>query len=259
MTKQTFDINKLRVALPCSVPWAAMTGDERVRHCQLCQLNVYNISEMTTEEVRKLITESGGRICGRLYRRRDGTVLTKDCPVGLRAYQKRVARFAGATLAAILGLFSISFGQQTDENPVDPSKVKIVRTPTPVQPGILTGQILDNKRIAVAGAEIKLIDENKREFLTKSDNLGKYQISPMPAGIYILEVKSVGFLPLQLKQIELKENEQNNFDITLDFDPAITITSGYVQMLPKGRSFTDLLKINSDVKPPKNKKKRTKN
>ena len=28
-----------------------MAGDERVRHCTLCSLNVYNFAEMTRDEV----------------------------------------------------------------------------------------------------------------------------------------------------------------------------------------------------------------
>src|SRR6185369_3331890 len=118
-------INKLRVASLCSVGWETMTGDERIRHCQSCQLNVYNISEMARADAENLITKREGRLCIRLYKRADGTVLTKDCPVGFRAYQKRVARFAGAALAAILGLFSVSFGQKDDKKAIDASKLDI--------------------------------------------------------------------------------------------------------------------------------------
>ncbi len=259
MIKQNFDINKLRVASPCSASWATMAGNDRKRFCNLCELNVYNFSEMTSEEVRQLVAESDGRICGRLYRRADGTVLTKDCPVGLRAYQKRVARFAGAALTAILGLFSISFGQKTDEKTVEGSNVKIVRMATPRQSSILTGRILDNKNTPISGAEIKLIDINKKEFSTKSDNRGKYEILNTPSGIYTLAITSAGFLPLQITQTEIKENERNNFDITLEFDPNITVTSGYLMELPKAeRNFTELLKLTTGVQPQKNKPKRPK-
>src|ERR1700739_78711 len=48
------DVNDLRIASPCTAEWDAMTGDNRVRHCALCHLNVYNISEMTTREIRNL-------------------------------------------------------------------------------------------------------------------------------------------------------------------------------------------------------------
>ena len=104
-----------------------MSGDERVRGCHSCKLNIYNISEMSKREVEGLITKRESRVCIRLYKRADGTVLTKDCPVGFRAYQKRAARFAGTALATVLGLFSVSFGQKEDEKMVDTSNVNIVR------------------------------------------------------------------------------------------------------------------------------------
>lgn len=35
-------LNRVYIAAPCSVPWDSMEGDERIRHCQQCKLNVYN-------------------------------------------------------------------------------------------------------------------------------------------------------------------------------------------------------------------------
>ena len=62
-----------------------MSGDDRVRFCDLCNLHVYDISRLSRKEAEALITKTEGRICARVYRRTDGTVITKDCPVGLRA------------------------------------------------------------------------------------------------------------------------------------------------------------------------------
>src|SRR5262245_30988553 len=107
MRSSNFDVNELRVASPCSVGWENMSGDERQRHCDLCELNVYNLSGMTAREVDRLITDREGRLCIRMFRRADGTVITRDCPVGLRAVRKRVATFAGAAITAVLGLFSV--------------------------------------------------------------------------------------------------------------------------------------------------------
>jgi len=55
-------------------------------------LNVYNFAEMTRDEVRDLLARTEGRVCARLYRRADGTVLTRDCPTGLRALRRRGIR-----------------------------------------------------------------------------------------------------------------------------------------------------------------------
>ena len=100
--KSSNRLDHLRIASPCPVGWEQMTGDERVRFCEQCSLRVYNISAMTRTEAEALIANTEGRICARLYRRFDGTVITKDCPVGLRAIRRRVAKVAAAVFAAIM-------------------------------------------------------------------------------------------------------------------------------------------------------------
>jgi hypothetical protein len=85
-------LRNVRVAKPCHASWEAMEGDERVRHCGACNLNVFNLSGMTRSEAEELILEKQGRLCVRYYqRRRDGTVLTRDCPVGVRTVRRRLA------------------------------------------------------------------------------------------------------------------------------------------------------------------------
>ena len=228
MTKQKFDINRLRVASPCSVGWETMTGDERVRRCQSCELSVYNIAELTGSEAEDLIHAREGRLCIRLYRRVDGTVLTKDCPVGLRAYQKRAARLAGTALAAVLGLFSISFGQKAEKKPIDASKVKIIKTVNQDQASVLTGIVLDPYGVVVPNAQITLYQKKdpKNPFKTRTDDDGKYTFDSLPAGTYVLEIdKQIGFNEYKVVNIEIKEREKNQFDITLKGD-GLTVIMG---------------------------------
>jgi len=90
MEQQTFDVNSLKVAKPCNASWAKMEGDHRVRFCAICQKNVYNVAGLTREEVRGLIKEQGELPCMRLRRRHDGTVVTRDCPIGVTGWRKRL-------------------------------------------------------------------------------------------------------------------------------------------------------------------------
>jgi hypothetical protein len=94
-------VHDITIASPCPANWEAMTGDARVRFCGQCKLNVYNLSEMTENDAEKLIVEHEGRLCVRLYRRADGTVLTKDCPVGFMARMKSYTRKTCAAVAAV--------------------------------------------------------------------------------------------------------------------------------------------------------------
>lgn len=96
-------LDHIRIASPCPASWAAMAGDERVRFCLQCEKNVYNLSSMTKEAAEALIVEKEGRLCARFYQRADGTILTADCPVGLRAARWAAAKMAGA-VAALLGI-----------------------------------------------------------------------------------------------------------------------------------------------------------
>jgi len=82
-----------------------MGGNERKRFCGDCKLNVYNLSDMTRREAENLLLSSEGRLCIRFFRRADGTVLTKNCPVGWQAVKRRVSRVATAAFSLIAGLF----------------------------------------------------------------------------------------------------------------------------------------------------------
>ncbi len=98
-------LNDLRVANPCSADWAQMQGTDQVRHCNRCKLNVYNLSQMTEAAATALIVEKEGQLCVRFYRRADGTLLTRDCPVGfpVRAWRRVCAvALAGVSLLAWL-------------------------------------------------------------------------------------------------------------------------------------------------------------
>jgi hypothetical protein len=94
-------LDNIRVATPCRADWKQMTGDERARFCGDCKKNVYNLSNMTRDEAEALIIEKEGKLCVRYYQRHDGTILLKDCTVGIAARRKRRIIAAGAL--ALLG------------------------------------------------------------------------------------------------------------------------------------------------------------
>lgn len=113
MRKFTSPLEGVRVAAPCPADWEKMVGDERMRYCGQCSLHVYNLSGMTKREAEGLVANAEGRLCVRYYQRADGSILTRNCPVGLRALKQRVSRIAGAALSAVIGFFAglgLNFG-----------------------------------------------------------------------------------------------------------------------------------------------------
>jgi hypothetical protein len=84
-----------------------MRGDDRTRYCAACSKHVYNVSDLTADEAVALIRENEGHLCVRLYRRKDGSVLTADCPVGIRSsVRRRLIRLATAGVVVIAMLRS---------------------------------------------------------------------------------------------------------------------------------------------------------
>ncbi len=104
-------LKQIRIAAPCPASWHSMEGDSRVRFCAHCQLNVYNISEMSAPEAADLIKSHEGRLCIRMYQRADGTLLTRNCPVGLMEMRRRLAYAISFVFVLAFGAFGIAMGK----------------------------------------------------------------------------------------------------------------------------------------------------
>jgi hypothetical protein len=104
--RQEIPLDKIKVAAPCSAEWRFMYGDDRVRFCGQCSQNVYNLSELTREQAEDLIRKTEGQLCVRFYRRKDGTILTNNCPVGLEAIKARYRSTKATIIRAVLALLA---------------------------------------------------------------------------------------------------------------------------------------------------------
>ncbi|MEZ4262433.1 MAG: hypothetical protein R3B36_25345 [Polyangiaceae bacterium] len=143
-------LDNLQIASPCNASWDDMQGDERVRFCGKCEKNVFNLSAMPRAEAEKLLEERiGGEVCVRFYQRADGTVMTQDCPVGVKRKRRRRLAFAvagaGAMIAAGVQAFasaaehksSVATGAVRPEFPDAPQQV-----PTPQVMGTIAPTVL---------------------------------------------------------------------------------------------------------------------
>lgn len=97
-------LDQVRVASPCTAEWSEMVGDDRVRFCLSCEKNVYDLSAMTRDAAEALLTErmSGGDLCVRFYQRADGTILTQDCPEGVKKKRRKKLALAVAGAGAMM-------------------------------------------------------------------------------------------------------------------------------------------------------------
>jgi hypothetical protein len=129
-------LNQFAITSPCSLPWETMPGDDRVRFCGQCKQNVYNISGMTEREATRLIADRQGRLCGRITRRADGTIVTADCWTRLRAARRRGLLHLAAVMLLVIvpELLSMRFGlgnllRLVGLGPAEPPAMPFVQLP----------------------------------------------------------------------------------------------------------------------------------
>ena len=102
-------LDDIQLTYRCPVAWDSMEGDERVRFCGECRQNVYNLSEMSRAEAEAIVRQrETDAVCIGFYRRDDGTVLTRECPLGAavpargQAARRRLRLFAFAVVTLLL-------------------------------------------------------------------------------------------------------------------------------------------------------------
>lgn len=89
---------KLKIGAPCPMAWESLRGDARVRFCERCRLNVYNLADMKEAEVGDLVARTEGRLCGRLHVREDGFATTRGCDWARQRRWMRQAAMAAAVI-----------------------------------------------------------------------------------------------------------------------------------------------------------------
>jgi hypothetical protein len=131
-------LDNLKIASPCSASWNEMYGTDRKRFCGDCKLNVYNLSRMTRDAAERLLISSEGRLCVRFYRRPDGTVLTKDCPVGWAKVRQRLSLYATAAFSLLLSFMTgMSFAALFERAGAEVGKIAVVLDSPPPEPVIM--------------------------------------------------------------------------------------------------------------------------
>jgi hypothetical protein len=211
-------LTNVRIASPCSADWEKMIGDERVRHCGQCNLNVYNISAMTGLEAQDVIAQHEGRLCLRFYHRKDGTILTRNCPVGLKVVMQRVSRVAGIALSAVMT--TIPLAAQTPVN---------TQAQTVQADSVLEVQVVDADGVVCPGVNVELIDTRgiiEAKAITEIDGIAR--LTNLSPGAHTVKLTSTQFQPYQ-ESIWIGEHVTFRLEISKD-PPLIETTNAMISV-----------------------------
>src|SRR3954470_21973930 len=105
--KSNRSFDRMIIPAPCDADWDSMIGNERVRFCEHCSLEVTNLSNLTRQEAMRLVAKSEGRLCVQFVRRNDGSIVSKKIPKQLHQISRRVSRLAAGAFSATLSLTTV--------------------------------------------------------------------------------------------------------------------------------------------------------
>lgn len=187
---------ELRIASPCSANWARMQGDERVRYCPECKLNVYNFDAMDSSEIESLVRNREGRLCARFYARPDGTLLTHNCPVGFRAKVRRVSRIAGAILSATTAAMSATFAM------AQTGATGSLSTQSQRLESSLLLEVTDQSGAVITHAKVSLTDRGKKTaYEGVTDSKGQLLVPHLALGTYSVFIAAANFSTTRLEVV----------------------------------------------------------
>lgn len=190
-----------------------------MRFCRQCRLNVYNLSELTRPQAETLLAKTEARICVRFYRRADGTVLTQDCPVGLKALRQRISRRAAAALGLIFSLCLPLVGKSRTQDPSScVSRLKITRKDLSTQEtSVVGGTVLDPNGAVVAGAHVGITNAStQKSSVRQTDDEGKFQFASVVAGTYLVRIELPGFKTYEIKDLKIEAKQLTQIELTLE-------------------------------------------
>jgi ankyrin repeat protein len=192
-----------------------MSGNDQVRFCEHCQLQVTNLSTMTRHKAMRLVARSQGRLCVRYIKKPDGGVLTRG-PEQLYRIGRRASRLAAGAMTATLGLTAAA-GQTRSGSAYQPQPAQISSPKSEPEAGAtLSGVITDPIGALVAGAKVKLVSKDSHiafSYMTSDD--GSYRFALLDPGSYDLSIEGGGFAPADLPNVEVLPNSTKLMNVQM--------------------------------------------
>ena len=189
--------DKLRTGSPCSADWDRMVGNESVRYCPECKLNVYNFSTMSDEEIEQIVSGNQQRLCARVRQRPDGTVMTRNSSAKLSIVMRRISRVAHIALTA-----AISVSPATARPPHKTPEQNLFQIQ--LRPTGIALTVVDSSGATIPKARITILNEKtKTEIKGETDANGQFRVSELPDGTYEITVDVFGFETFKQSHVDV--------------------------------------------------------
>jgi hypothetical protein len=228
MTNRRERLNLLTVAEPCPEPWETMAGDGATRHCARCNRSVHDFAALSPLEIERLLRRGRGQVCGRLTRRPDGQLLTREERLpSSNEVVERPSRLAAALVAGLLGGLGAPLGAETPAQPgpeaaTDPRGEPSSRRDLDENRGASLFGRITGVRVSASGwskepvANFELRATNLLDgatVATFSDADGRFVFSGLATGMWRIEGWSDAWTVTSPPTLALASNERRQVDL----------------------------------------------
>jgi Carboxypeptidase regulatory-like domain/Ankyrin repeats (3 copies) len=232
-------IDDFTINSPCEADWDSMTGNDQFRFCQHCQLSVHNLAQMTGKQMRRLVRDSGGRLCVRYARQ---SIMTAAPIQIMHRISRRTSLIAASAFTATLSVAGAMaanphagrFG--ADSRFAYGASNSLTETQT--GGGTIKGTIFDPNGAVIPGAKVVISNPEANTVLsTFTDSNGEYKFDGLEAGAYDLRVEAEGFATTDVPNFIVRTNDENRIDQTLSIatvSEVVEVTGGPTEMVTMG-------------------------
>jgi ankyrin repeat protein len=215
MSSSARSFDRLKIVAPCEADWDSMIGNDQVRFCEHCNLQVNNLSGMTRAEAMRLVERSQGRLCVRFGQRANGEVLTRQLPKKLHHIGRRASRIAAGAFSATLSLSSTTAQTTKPDSSTHARIVSSANSQAEVG-GSISGSITDPSGAVIPGAIVTLSNVTSHSYyIENTSDDGAYKFSLLAEGKYRLTVEAPTFANAEVGNIELKPEQKLTRNVEL--------------------------------------------
>jgi hypothetical protein len=208
-------LNNLTIPSPCPADWDSMIGNDQVRFCKHCNLDVHNLSQMTRAKAERLVTRSNGRLCVRYHHDPTGKPLTLPVGQKLHRISRRVSRLAAGAFTATLSVTSVVAQTSTGYQPGNANPVSATKPIARWGLGSsLFGTITDPKGAAISGATIS-VSNDETSLYTSTNFAGQFRIDGLRAGSFKIRIEAPGFAADETEGFYLRDDDAIKMDRNL--------------------------------------------
>lgn len=100
------------IAFNCPKVWSHMQGDERTRHCEACHRQVHNLSLMTQQERRALLSATGESPCVAYFQHVNGRPIDVTALPASNPLKHLLSQAAAVSLGSMAMMTGCSSGKK---------------------------------------------------------------------------------------------------------------------------------------------------